>query len=1073
MNEASLAQKPHTTNPSAPTQRWIFAGVITCFVLSGFAALLYQTAWLRQFSIVFGTSELAVATVLAAYMAGLAGGAAIAERWVANVSRPILVYGCLEAGIALSALLTPLLLDLASSLYVAVLGGNATLPTSLGMTKSVFYLIVAFLVLALPTGFMGATLPFLTRYAIHNDRQVGPRTAILYSSNTFGAVLGTIATAFILLPALGLGLTVLVGVATNGLVFLLASGLAIANARQMPLHHTHDPSRAIDTPTNISQPTSSYEQNTVKWPRVAHLILPLILLSGITSFCYEVLWTRLLNHALGGSIFAFATMLATFLAGIALGSAVATRFTNNRTAATLGFIVCQCGIAIGSMLVYFSLDALMPASFDTTNRIVFVAAVLLPSTLFIGATFPLAVRILTDDHRRVGNTSAKVYSWNTVGGIVGAIAAGFWVIPTLDYSGTIYLLVCINLGIALAASVLILQQRIVSASIATAAIAIAVLFQPERPQAVLHASYMSDKAHVGYQQRGEDFFYAVGRSATILMRYGNDGFYTLQSNGLNESRVTPRGYPLSFHPEHWLSGLPTLLNPAAKDMLVIGLGGGVVVEAIAPHIEHIDVIELEPEVIAANRAVADKRKWDPLQDPRITLVHNDARGALALTDKRYDIIVSQPSHPWTAGASHLYTSEFAHIVAEHLNDNGIFLQWIDAPFINHALLQRMVATLHSAFPYVNLFEHQPGTLHFVASKQPVNPVDQIDAISATLARYHSHYTKIGASGIEDILLAWSLDDAGMRKLSKNAHANTDDDNALAMLKTFSTHKEALSGIAKQRQKYDPLETLFENDNQSVDIGFLTARMLEKGFHERATQLLAATKNASQHHFGDALLALRAGNFSDATQRLYDSLAADKNNTLARELILKLNKAQLSARPLPQALQNDADYLPKNSRAVIDGLQYAAQKNWQQLRELEAALSNVRAASPWLSEAAQLRVQWRLALQKTMPESDSLDIIDRALLLDSNNADLLALRLSVGRQTNDSEVVIETATLLGRLYLQRYQSLLGFRRSDRQHQLSQLQQSCRELSALVGSFKFGDSPQRQRVARLLSELNNVE
>ena len=223
---AAPAATPPGAVPTDPPSWLIFAGVIACFFLSGLAALLYQTAWLRQFSLVFGTSELAVATVLAAYMGGLALGSAIAGRYAGRVTRPVLVYGILEAGIALSALAVPLLLLAARGLYAAILGDQPAPPDAATIGQPVFYLLVAFVVLAIPTGFMGATLPLLIRYAVRTDAEVGPRVALLYAINTAGAVCGTVIAAFALLPALGLNRTVWVGVAVNVLVFFIAAALA-------------------------------------------------------------------------------------------------------------------------------------------------------------------------------------------------------------------------------------------------------------------------------------------------------------------------------------------------------------------------------------------------------------------------------------------------------------------------------------------------------------------------------------------------------------------------------------------------------------------------------------------------------------------------------------------------------------------------------------------------------------------------------------------------------------------------------------------------------------------------------
>jgi MFS family permease len=204
---AAVRESPRPAGPDLP----VLIGVLVCFGLSGFAALLYQVAWLRQFSLVFGTSELAVATVLAAYMAGLALGAAVAGRFAARIRRPVWVYGLLEAGIALSALAVPWLLSLAGALYGALLGGRPDPPDAATLGQPLFYLAVAFAVLAIPTSLMGATLPLLTRHAVTNDRELGPRVALLYATNTAGAVLGALTAGFLLLPALELQRTVLTG----------------------------------------------------------------------------------------------------------------------------------------------------------------------------------------------------------------------------------------------------------------------------------------------------------------------------------------------------------------------------------------------------------------------------------------------------------------------------------------------------------------------------------------------------------------------------------------------------------------------------------------------------------------------------------------------------------------------------------------------------------------------------------------------------------------------------------------------------------------------------------------------
>ncbi len=280
-----------------------------CFFLSGIAALIYEAAWSQQFALVFGTSEQAVATVLAAYMAGLMAGALVAGKWVHRVRRPLRLYAWLELGIAVSALLVPAAMGLAAKVQTLLLGG-LELPPDAGSTGStLFHLASAFAILLVPTGLMGATLPLLARYAVRSEREIGLRVGLLNTANTLGAASGAILAAFVLLPAFGLTGTVLVAAALGPLIFLAAVWLARESQHKAALGEGHAPSKPSTTSPSLVLHN--------RW------VLPLVLISGAVSLTWEVLWTRLLSHLLGGSLYAFGTMLATFLIGLGLGSAAA------------------------------------------------------------------------------------------------------------------------------------------------------------------------------------------------------------------------------------------------------------------------------------------------------------------------------------------------------------------------------------------------------------------------------------------------------------------------------------------------------------------------------------------------------------------------------------------------------------------------------------------------------------------------------------------------------------------------------------------------------------------------------
>ncbi|HEX6397326.1 MAG TPA: fused MFS/spermidine synthase, partial [Steroidobacteraceae bacterium] len=558
-----------------------------CFVLSGIAALTYQIAWTRQFAIVFGTSELAVATVLAAYMGGLAAGAWLAERFLPRVTRPVMTYALLELGIAASALFAvPFLLWLANRGLVALFGGQPAPPDSDHAATTVFYLVSAFVALALPTTLMGATLPMLARYAVASEAQIGRRIGLLYAMNTAGAVFGALLTAFFLLPEFGLSHTIWCGAALNALVFLLAAALAqrIAGKRR-DKHYTGD---ATSVPRLVRSPT--FDQ----FPGPGW-VLPLMLLAGAVAFFQEVLWTRMLAHVVGSSIHAFGVMVASFLTGIALGGVIGAMLARTRETAVHALGAALIFAAAAAAVAYLQLDRLVPGVGGLMQNVrdfgfvhvpwnaVFSGLLLLPMTIAIGMTYPLAVRILARDADDAAPASARVYAWNTVGAIVGSLAAGFLLIPALKYEGAIRAAVYASAVLGVAAFwVLAPVNRIVAGAVGAAALLACVFFAPPAPMPLLRTSPLN------IDNTGRVLYYDVGRSASVVV-LAQDGSLALRTNGLPEALMDSPGAVPRFSGEYWLSPLAVIARPQARDMLIVGYGGGVVIEGVPPSIEHIDV----------------------------------------------------------------------------------------------------------------------------------------------------------------------------------------------------------------------------------------------------------------------------------------------------------------------------------------------------------------------------------------------------------------------------------------------------------------------------------------------------
>jgi len=964
------------------TESLRFPLLLLCFLFSGFAALLYETAWTREFAFVFGTSELAVVSVLAAYMGGLAAGAGIAARVAPRVRRPVLVYGLLELGIAASALAVPSAIRAATALHTLVFGGRPAPPEAGQLAGALFYLLCSFAILLVPTGLMGATLPLLTRHAVRRDDEIGRRIGLLYATNTAGAVFGTTCAAFVLLPALGLRATVYFGAAVNALVFGLAALLARGAGELEP----------------ASKPTPAA-------PRAAGgagWILPLVALSGVASFSYEVLWTRLLGHVLGGSVYAFATMLASFLAGIALGSAVAARLASSGERAARGFAVAQLGVAALSLTAFAVIDA-MPSlarsigaggSGSLAANATIAALVLLPGSLCVGATFPFAVRRLARDRTGASAASARVYAWNTIGAIVGAIAAGFWLLPALGFEGTVACAAGLNLALAAACAALArpADRRLVAAAVA-GLIALAV-FRPATPWVLLRASPLTPRS-----AEGKVTYFGVGRSASVLLVDDGRGFW-LSTNGLPEAAIfradlTRPGVHLETR---WLGVLPILAKPDARSLLMVGLGGAQALEAVPSTVASIDVIELEEEVVLANRAIGALRGDDPLADPRVQIYVNDARGALQLTNARFDAIVSQPSHPWTAGASHLYTREFFSLVRDHLAPGGVFVQWIGLGFVDGPLLRTLVATLLDVFPAVRLYQPAPGAVLFLASEADL-PMEAL--ATQALAAAPADFARYGLRVPEDVAAACVLGADDARRLAAGAPLNTDDHNLLAA-RSARLGSRALfaQGLRRMLAAYPPLAAT----DASLDPIYLVRRVAATSGLERAAAIAGSLPDPVARETAQGFVQRAKRELLSAARSFGRALALDSHAAEARFGLLEARRsAVVQGDPALLAL---AQGLPPAAAAVVAGWRAEARSDDAAIRRLDAELAKATPREAAFVPATLLRVAWRIRSGDPELAAEALGLVDGVLVVGAEPAALL-LRARAAAAAGRHDIALAT------------------------------------------------------------------
>jgi len=974
-----------------------------CFFVSGFAALLYETAWTRELASVFGTSELAISAVLAAYMGGLALGAALIARWAPQIKRPILVYGLLELGIALGALWVPYVIRVLSSLYVHWLGGLDAPPGQIGLMTSLFHLGGTFLVLLPCTTLMGATLPLLARYAVRHKGEIGPRIGLLYSVNTGGAIFGALAAAFFLLPSLGLRQTIYCGAVANTLVFLAATGLSRISTPSSPASD----SAGEYPPGNLSKPPA---------------ILLLISISGMVSFMYEVLWVRILGFILGGSTAAFASMLSSFLLGIALGSAIASRLARTTRGAAVGFAVAQLGTAFFAALSFGLADQIpalataFGASLSNLGPGAFIAVlVLLPTTLCIGATFPFAVKIYARGVDDAAPASARVYAWNTVGSIAGSIGAGFFLLPLIGFEGTLAVGVLLNLALAIATATLLGQGRTARnlAALALAGAGVFLLMRPGPPLMMLSRSTL-----IGGQTDGELEYLGVGRSATVALT--KTAFARrLATNGLPEASIEGPGAPMDrFHDSRWLGLVPVLARPNTEQVLLIGLGGGNTLGAIPRSVDSVEVIELEPEVVRANQIIgADRRDGSPLDDPRLTLRIGDARGALMLSGRKYDAIISQPSHPWTSGASHLYTREFFSMVSDRLDDDGVFVQWMGLGFLNSELLRNLVGSLTDEFEYVAVIS--PGTVVSTASMIFVasdSPLPLLESTPEALAVAGEELSRVGIHSVEDVAASLVLDSESAREFSSGRKRITDDHNHLAWAASQARARwRQIEPYHDAIAPYDILPRLA----QDLDSDLIVRRLVQRGSNKRA-RIVAESLGGAQEKSALGWIALEAGQLRSAKTFFEDALERDPSN-----------RGALIGRTLLTPPGESLGQADPRAAAIVKGLRLRQSGDWEELSLLDPDLAQWEPGSLLFPEAIRLRIAWRNA----QPELERGEK-DLALAL----ADSILTR---GRQASDHLLRAQAAQRLG-LDLHAWASL------DRITQ--QLRNSRNARALAIGSLK---------------------
>jgi len=786
--------------------------LLACFFLSGASGLVYEVVWLRLLTLTFGSTAFAVGAVLTAFMGGLALGSFLLGRVVDRVQNPLRVYGLLELGVGLYALLTPALAAGLVPLYQAV--WQSFHPSFYAFSLMRF--LIALTALLPPTVLMGGTLPALSRWYVQG-KEAGQGAGLLYALNTWGAVAGTVASGFVLLPAIGVRATLL----TAAGISLLVGLLVIALARWGTRAPGEQPSRPACTGRRVETAPSASPSR-----RATAVVLVALGLSGFVAMAYEVAWTRLLTLILGSSTYAFSLMLSAFLVGLALGSLFAARAVNRVERPLWALARIEIGVGL-AVLIGEHLFSWLPALFLGLFRAVgdaprlFLAGqfglaflVMVLPTLLLGAVFPLAVKA----YARAGGVGRRVgdiYAANTAGTVLGAFAGGFLLLPGLGIQGTISAGIVINL----AAGLLLLfvppggrtPFRTVAGAGAVLLIPVAVFSAPPwNPLVMTSGVYKDAPLYLSlYRTPGDAFsrlsdryrlrFYREGVTATVAVVERPDledrRHLILSIDGKVDASTAAdmSTQVLSGH-------LPLLVGERVEKVLVVGFASGVTVGSVLRHpVRAVTAVEIEPAVMEAS-AFFDEFNHQPLKDPRLRVVLDDARNYLQVTSETYDAIISEPSNPWMSGPSRLFTEEFFRAGRARLRPGGLFVQWLQLYGMTPDHVKTLVRTFQAVFPHLLIFETADADLLLLGSDGAIT-VDY-GRLAGRMARpaVAEDLRRVGVSGPLDLLVRFRL---GGREASTYAGPgphNTDDNALIEFAAPRSLYAETISANLAEIQE---------------------------------------------------------------------------------------------------------------------------------------------------------------------------------------------------------------------------------------------------------------------------------
>ncbi|MGR3319213.1 MAG: fused MFS/spermidine synthase, partial [Candidatus Anammoxibacter sp.] len=793
--------------------------VLFLFFLSGVCGLIYEVVWIRMFGLVLGNTTYAISITIAAFFAGLALGGFCLGRYVDSIrvgsyqlavgkgqkrennangrhgqaffvrvqakeNRKIIrLYAFLELGIGASALFVGFGIVLMQSLFIWV---SQYIQYS-SIIIDLMRFVLSFSLLLIPTTLMGATLPVLSKFIIKQYQEIRSGVGLLYGVNTFGAALGCFITGFYLIKTYGVSTTVYIAVITNiviGIVVLILERVGFFCTTEVRGQKADNKELKAEG----GKRRNGEDSRRSKPDRAAMVVLLVIGLSGFTSIAYEIIWTRMLSSLFLNSIYSFTTMLVTFLCGLAIGAIVVMLFfkKDENPLTLLGLV--EFGIGISAVLLIFLFDKLPETSLGflslvqsnnslTWNSNVCVEFVLsfmvmIVPCILIGMTLPLASQIITKDIKLLGRSVGNIYSITTIGGMFGAAIAGCLLIPFIGLKFSELSMAVLNMCIGVA--FLFYAGKYLKVGQTQGVFLKKIAIPMFCVITVTIGSFCSFADIRVWNSSDELLYYKEDAAATVSVVKEKDGNRKLIVNKrytLGTSKATALQKRMGY--------IPLLLHSDPQDVLVIGMGTGITLGAVASYelTENVNCVEVISAVVDAAKKYFAEENDMFYQNKKINIIVEDGRNYLLLNKDKYDVIISDLFVPYHAGAGSLYSKEHFELCKDRIHDAGLFCQWLPLYQMSTKEFKVICKTLSTVFPFTTLwfcnFEKGlicglVGTKHKLKIDLPLLK----DNMSKANTRKQLKQAILGKP--EELLSLFITDETGLKLFTKDSRINTDN-----------------------------------------------------------------------------------------------------------------------------------------------------------------------------------------------------------------------------------------------------------------------------------------------------------